>query len=555
MNDASAPVSDSAEDPVPDEVTPEEPTTDEQESAEPGRPPGRLRRLLNRIPVPRPQTRGGALLLILAVLGVGVVVTLGGVQLVEYSESVPFCTLCHTMVPEKKAFEASAHTGISCADCHVAPGPIGFISAKLAGTRELYALVTNTYPTPIPPIEHKLLPTTQQTCQECHSLEKIGKSGGPSQLVVRTTFADDEKNTRKDIAVLLRPAELGTPDAVGVHWHVEQPVTYTSGDEHLQKIDSVEFKDRKTGELKQYVAVSQVRQSSNAAADLARLKATQEVRTMDCIDCHNRVGHPVPPADKAIDEAMAAGTIDPSLPYVKRTAMALINKPYATSAAGEAAINGLGSFYEAQYPLVAKDKAPQIVTASQEIKRIFELIVTPEMKAGNGTYADNLGHQSSPGCFRCHDGAHYRVVDNVVTTETIPSTCDTCHTFPQITGGQGVVQDGKTAGVTSSVPVGARPGDHNDSLWVFNHRNVAGSTSANPNTCGACHQTSYCETCHNSGAVKVDHYMMLYNHAESVRQAGGATACAVCHQPAYCDQCHKNPVLGPSNSRLDKPGG
>ena len=68
-------------------------------------------------------------------------------------------------------------------------------------------------------------------------------------------------------------------------------------------------------------------------------------------------------------------------------------------------------------------------------------------------------------------------------------------------------------------------------------------------------QPSYCSTCHDSGAIKVDHYQMLYNHAQSVRDAGATTACAVCHQPSYCDQCYKGDILGPTNSHLDKPGG
>jgi hypothetical protein len=110
-------------------------------------------------------------------------------------------------------------------------------------------------------------------------------------------------------------------------------------------------------------------------------------------------------------------------------------------------------------------------------------------------------------------------------------------------------------GPASSVPVGVQPADHNDNLWVFDHRTVAGSTTPNPNTCGARHTPSYCKTYHDSGAIKVDHSQMLYNHAQSARDAGVTTACAVCHQTAYCSQCHKNDVLGSSNSHLDKPAG
>ncbi len=70
--------------------------------------------------------------------------------------------------------------------------------------------------------------------------------------------------------------------------------------------------------------------------------------------------------------------------------------------------------------------------AIDELQRIYRLVATPEMRVTGTTYPNNLGHQSSPGCFRCHDGAHYKVENGVLTKEAIPSACATCHTFPQI---------------------------------------------------------------------------------------------------------------------------
>lgn len=518
----------------------------------PGRPAGfwrrwgrRLRRL---IPVPR--TPLGALALIGGVLLLGALGTLGGVHVVEYSEGASFCTTCHTMTPQKKAYEAGVHQDVGCGECHVEPGVLGFVKAKLAGTRELYALVTNTYPTPIPPIEHDALPSTKDTCQKCHPLSQIAKDGQPTKLISRATFTGDEKNTRKDIAVLIRPARAGTPEERSVHWHVLQDVAYTSEDEHQQTIDSVEFRDKKTGEVVRYIAESKVRQSSNAGADIDRLKATQATRTMDCNDCHNRVGHQVPSVDKAVDQAMAAGSISPDLPYIKRNAVALLTKTYPSDDEGKRAISRLAELYQTKYPLVADKRANEIAAASKSIEGIYDLVVTSEMKARGGTYADNLGHQSSPGCFRCHDGAHYKVVKGQLTKQTIPSTCDTCHTFPQ--GGNTPAQSPSVNGTTVAniVPIGKKTAEHSDPLWVFSHRNVAGSLTPNPSSCGACHKTAYCENCHDSGAVKVNHYKMLYNHAQSVLDAGSSNACAVCHQPAYCAQCHKDPVLGRTQARL-----
>lgn len=521
------------------------------------------RRLLRIIPVPH--TPLSALVLILGVLFIGALATLGTVHVVDYSESASFCTTCHTMTPQKKAYAAGAHQDVSCGECHVSPGVLGFVKAKLAGTRELYALVTRTYPTPIPAIVHEDLPPTSETCQKCHPLSQIAKEGQPTKLISRTTFADDEKNTRNDLAVLIRPANAGTPNAKSVHWHVLQDVTYTTSDEQRQTIDSVEFRNRKTGEVEQYIAEKKVRQSTNAGLDVARLKAEESTWTMDCVDCHNRVGHDIPSANQAIDQAMAAGQISPDLPYIKRNAVALLTKPYASDDEGKRAISRLSAMYRSKYPLLASEKAMQLSAATRSLESLYDLTVTSEMNTRGGTYAQNLGHQSSPGCFRCHDGAHYKVVKGQLTKETIPSTCDTCHTFPQAEGKpinpenvsaspadwvrlRNLVNvSGSTA---DAVPIGARPADHIDPLWVFNHRNVAASATLNPSSCSACHQPTYCQNCHDSGAVKVDHYKMLYNHAQSVLDAGSTNACAVCHQPAYCSQCHKDPVLVQTSAKL-----
>ena len=382
--------------------------------------PGFKDRWVRRLVRLLPRTTRGILGLVGGVLLLGVLGTLGGVHLVEYSESAAFCTTCHTMNPQKKAYEAGVHQDVGCGECHVNPGVVGFVKAKLAGTRELYALVTSTYPTPIPPIPHDELPPTKNTCEKCHPLSQLADPGQPSKLHVRASFERDEPNTRHDLAVLIRPANADSGDPVSVHWHVLQDVTYTSSDEHQQTIDSVQFKDSTTGELEQYIAEGQVRESINAGADLARLTATETTRTMDCLACHNRVGHDSPTADRAVDAALADGSISSDLPFVKRNAVALLTTKYATDAEGRAAISKLSDFYATKYPLVAKQQASEIAAATSELTSIFDQTVTSKMNTRSGTYPNNLGHQASPGCFRCHDGAHYKVVKGRVTTRDHP---------------------------------------------------------------------------------------------------------------------------------------
>ena len=126
------------------------------------------------------------------------------------------------------------------------------------------------------------------------------------------------------------------------------------------------------------------------------------------------------------------------------------------------AIAGLSDFYEAEYPLVDKTQTTKIDAAVTDLQRIYRLVATPEMQVTGDTYPNNLGHQSAPGCFRCHDGAHFLVVDGALTKESIPAACSTCHTFPQI------------GAVESGVLIGKRPETHGDKLWVFKHKQSPG---------------------------------------------------------------------------------
>jgi hypothetical protein len=97
----------------------------------------------------------------------------------------------------------------------------------------------------------------------------------------------------------------------------------------------------------------------------------------------------------------------------------------------------------------------------------------------------------------------------------------------------------------ADVPLGEKPASHSAKLFVFDHKNSVTSSNPTGTSCAACHQKSYCENCHKSGAVKVKHDTMLYNHSNAATAAGGTAACATCHQPAYCSNCHQDPVLTP----------
>ena len=473
-----------------------------------------------------PRSRRGLFALLLVLAALGGVATFSAVTLLNWTETADFCGRCHTMAPELAAYEAGPHRDVACAECHVEPGVAGWIKAKLAGTRQLVEVVLGTFPTPIPPPDHSLLPSSADTCQACHAVE----AHAVATLKTATMFAEDEDNTRQFVGLMVRPAGGDVFDVnKSVHWHVLRTVDYWSPDINGAQIDLVE-ETTVEGNISQYISQSEITDSANVDPDIEGIKATEPQTTMSCYDCHNRVGHPIPNPRVGLDRDLTTGVIDHTLPYIKREGMRILWATYPDEQAADAAADELAKFYELNYPDVAATKPTEIDEAIDQIKVLYTLTATPEMKVTAKTYPDNLGHLDFPGCFRCHDGGHFLVVDGVATKQTIPSTCDTCHTFPQL------------GPAVASLPLGEPPSTHNDELWVFNHKNVAESLDPGGTSCGECHARDYCVNCHSTGAVTVDHDEMATNHAKVIRDQGN-TACAYCHQPVFCARCHDEPVL------------
>jgi len=86
----------------------------------------------------------------------------------------------------------------------------------------------------------------------------------------------------------------------------------------------------------------------------------------------------------------------------------------------------LNEFYK-RYPEVYSTKHLQIEGAIYEIRRAYWSNAFPEMNVDFRTYADNIGHTNSPGCFRCHDGKHVNK-----DGRTIRQECGLCHTVPTV---------------------------------------------------------------------------------------------------------------------------
>jgi hypothetical protein len=144
-------------------------------------------------------------------------------------------------------------------------------------------------------------------------------------------------------------------------------------------------------------------------------------RTMDCVDCHNTVGHPVAPtAEQAVDRAIGAGLVSRQLPFARREGVRLMKASYPSHDAAESAIDrDLRSFYNARGAVIDPNAVTRTIAGLQAL---YRRNVTPAMNVTWGSYPDYRGHVTSPGCFRCHDDSHA-----AADGSNISADCELCH--------------------------------------------------------------------------------------------------------------------------------
>jgi len=355
-----------------------------------------------------PRTRKALITFGVMSLAGAVVLAVGTYKGVEYMESVQFCgTACHTvMQPEYTAHQRSPHSRVACASCHIGPGADWFVKSKISGSWQLIAVSFNLYPTPIPTPVHNLRPA-RQTCEQCHWPTKfVG-----DKMRVRVHYADNEPNTKLHTVLLLKIGGEHGRASSGIHWHVDPGVKirYLS-DPSREKIFDVEMTGR-DGKVKLF-------KSADAPKDA-------QWRQMDCVDCHNRPAHIYRQPANEIDGAMDQGSIDKSLPFIKREGLRAVQVEYPSHDAARKGIAAdIAAFYAKNYPHVAASKAAAVAQAGKALGDIYSWNVFPQMKVTWDTYPNHIGHKQSPGCFRCHDKKH-KTDDG----EKISKNCDTCHSL------------------------------------------------------------------------------------------------------------------------------
>ena len=327
---------------------------------------------------------------------------------IKYMDSPQFCgTVCHSMAPEYAAYRNSPHVNVACVACHVGSGRPAYMRAKFNGVWQVGATLTKQHPRPIPtPLEN--LRPARDICESCHWPARF--SG--VQMRVLDHFAPDSANTHTRTVLALVVG--GGSSTGGIHgFHVAPGVTIEyAADSARRTVDWIAYTSP-DGRVSEYTSETW----RPGAAD------PPMVRTMDCLDCHTRPSHRFQMPERALDEALAMGLIDPTLLWIKREGLRLLQAEYASVADAAADIPvALAAFYDANHPAVLEAQQPAIAAAGTQLATIYQRNVFPHMRVTWGTYPDHSGHTDFAGCFRCH-GADLATEDGVA----VSADCEACH--------------------------------------------------------------------------------------------------------------------------------
>jgi len=342
---------------------------------------------------------------------------LGSYEGYHYTESVEFCgKICHhIMHPEYIAYNKSPHARVTCVECHVGEGANWYVKSKLSGLYQVYAAIANVYPKPIPTPIKNLRPA-RETCEKCHWPEKTyGKQQRSSIYIL-----PDEQNSKWRIDLLMNTGG-GNPalgNDSGIHWHINPDIEieYTATAERRSIIPRVILRNKKTGE--EIIYEDEYEPYDPEATEFS------ETRIMDCMDCHNRPSHNYDDPSRFINVAIAAGLIPDTLPQIKKAAVEACIQEYETD---EQAMQGikkyLTAFYQDNYG-EEFSRSKDLEKAIAAVQNAFSENIFPRMKVDWQQYPDNIGHMTSPGCYRCHDGKH-----TSEDGQTISHQCEACHTI------------------------------------------------------------------------------------------------------------------------------
>ncbi len=384
---------------------------------------------------------------------------MGSYRAFQYTESVEFCgKLCHQVEePEYVTYQNSSHARVTCVECHVGKGADWYVKSKLSGLYQVYSVMAKKYPRPISTPIQSMRPE-RETCEQCHWPEKFYSR----KLRVQRSYLADSANTEWNLSLLMKigPEFKSMGNSEGIHWHINKnfKIEYVSNTRNRESIPWVKLTNLKTGEVK--IFMDEENRLDKKSLD------SLEVRTMDCLDCHNRASHLFKSAPDYVDNAFVTGLLPKNLAFFKEAAMEALKMPFqdkdiALREIHEKVLN----YYRNEHPEVLKLNEDRVLKAISVIQQEYSLNAFPYMRADASQYPNHIGHLESEGCFRCHSDRH-----KTTKGETISKNCEICHT---------IIAQGPTGKITNA---------YLNSTLKFEH----------PTSIGEKWKTEFCSECHSS---------------------------------------------------------
>jgi nitrate/TMAO reductase-like tetraheme cytochrome c subunit len=401
---------------------------------------------------------------------VGIVGTYGW----EYTNSPEFCgTVCHTMPPEYTAYLVSPHARVDCVECHIGRGFIATrVTRKAGDIKHIFSLLFKDYDFPI---EADDLRPARETCERCHFPEKF--SDDSLREIVR--YSNDLDNTPITTYLTLKTGGGTERQGLGrgIHWHIENQVLFYAEDHQQQDIPFVRVVET-DGSYTDFIELG-------SEFSMDAIDETQLIE-MDCITCHNRISHLILPPEASVDQLISRGLIYTSIPEIRSNAVEVLSGSYDSNELAINAIGGLAGYYDAAYPEFYAQNPALVDDAVSALQDAYDKSVFREQSLDWTTHPNNIGHQYSPGCLRCHDGEHLNAQEEAIRLE-----CNLCHSIPVVVEPSDIV-------ALIEISRGPEPETHLNPNWIALHRDVFDST------CESCHSiedpggTSNTSFCSNS---------------------------------------------------------
>jgi hypothetical protein len=383
--------------------------------------------------------------------------TMGSYRAFQYTESNEFCgKLCHQVEePEFVTYQHSSHARVTCVECHVGQGADWYVKSKLSGLYQVYSTIFKKYSRPVPTPIHSMRPE-RETCERCHWPEKFYSR----KLRIQRSYLADSANTEWNLSLLMKigPEFKSMGNSEGIHWHINKNfrIEYISDTRDRESIPWVKLTNLKTGEVK----VFNDEENTLDKKTLDKL----EVRTMDCMDCHNRASHLLKSAPDYVDNAFVTGLLPKNLPYFKEAAMEALKIPFQDKDTAMRDISqSVLKYYTDEHPDVMKSDKQRVLEGIAAIQGEYSLNAFPYMRADASQYPNHIGHLESEGCFRCHSDRH-----KTAKGETISRNCEICHT---------IIAQGPTGKIANA---------YINSTLQFEH----------PTSIGEKWKTKFCSDCH-----------------------------------------------------------